>query len=60
MDLDAYIKYNQADVRLCIQVQENVRGAEILNMKERFGRFWRVGLWLMDHGYIRSPFSGTK
>ena len=59
-DWDAYIEYNRQDVNFMIRLAELSRAQTIAICKERYGIFWRIGLWLMDHHWISGPFDGTK
>lgn len=59
-DWNAYIEYNLQDVKFTIRFAEILRAHTIAICKERYGIFWRIALWLMDHHWIHGPFDGNK
>lgn len=48
-DWDVYFEYNRRDVALTCRIAEEWRAMEIQRIKDRWGIFWRIGLWLHDH-----------
>ena len=49
MNWDAYIEYNRRDVAMTLHLAKVWRATEIKRIKDRWGIFWRIGLWLHDH-----------
>lgn len=60
MNWDAFIEYNQQDVRLTERVAKKWRVLLVRRIKERWGIFWRIVLWLIDRRWIRSPYDTIR